>query len=59
MPPGPWDAHTGPHNRRHMAFRFWAVVLDADGRSLAENGSAKICHLVSDFPNRLGVLGLP
>ena len=58
MPPVPPEGHTSPHNRRHVALRFWAVVPDAVRWSLAENGPAKIRRPVSDFPNLLGVPGL-
>ena len=54
MPPVPPEGHTSPHNRRHVALRFWAVVPDAVRWSLAENGPTKNCCLFSDFLNFLG-----
>ena len=59
MPSVPQDRHRSPHRGRHGALQFWIVVYNADGRSSAEKDSTKICCLLSNFLNLLGVLSLP
>ena len=57
MPPTPQggtQARTGANTGLH-GFELWCPMQTG---SLAENGPAKICRLVSDFPNLSGILRL-